>query len=173
MEGTARDPSFGVEAATGQLRHVAFEDFYRVKHAPVFQALALTLRDRTLASEAADEAMARTYQHWRTVAGHTNQAGWAYVVGLNWARGRLRRRRREILTSSPPDIAAEVSLPNPDLDRALSSLDLQSRALIIMRYFYDWSYEEISNAVHLPLGTVKSRLHRLLSEMRIQMETKT
>lgn len=169
MEGTTDERPAGSEPTTDEmvrLRQASFEDFYRIHREPIFRALALTLRDRNLAAEAADEAMARAYQHWRTVSGHNNQPGWAYVVGLNWARGRIRRWRHEVLTRAVPDRVSEVTLPNPELDRALARLELQNRSIIVLRYFADWSYEEIASALRIPLGTVKSRIHRILGQIR-------
>ncbi|HKY48496.1 MAG TPA: hypothetical protein VJQ79_10995, partial [Acidimicrobiia bacterium] len=61
-----------------RLQHSSFEAFYRQNRQHLFRALALTLGDRDLAAEAADEAMARAYQHWRSVQSYDNQAGWAY-----------------------------------------------------------------------------------------------
>jgi RNA polymerase sigma-70 factor (ECF subfamily) len=155
-----------------RLRQPAFEDFYRIQREPVFRALALTLRDRELAGEAVDEAMARAYQHWRSVSGYDNQPGWAYTVGLNWARTRMRMRKREIITDTVPDRAVEIHLPRPELDRVLAQLDLRSRAVVVLRYYLDWSYEDIAAALRIPLGTVKSRLHRALAAIKEQLEEK-
>jgi RNA polymerase sigma-70 factor (ECF subfamily) len=47
-----------------------------------------------------------------------------------------------------------------DLERALATLRPEFSRLIVMRYLEDMSYEDISEVVGLPLGTVKSHLHR-------------
>ena len=95
-----------------RLRQRHFPDFYRVNHLSVFRALAATLGDTDLAREAADEAMTRAFQHWQSVSGYDNPPGWVYRVGLNWARSRLRKQKREDLHDAPPAMAfALIVLP--------------------------------------------------------------
>ena len=75
-----------------------------------------------------------------------------------------------MLTSKLPDRAVEIHLPRPELDKALAELDLRSRAVVVLRYYLDWSYEDIATALRIPLGTVKSRLNRSLAAIRRQLE---
>ena len=159
-------------ATTSGLRQRQFPDFYRVHHQPVFRALAATLGDVELAKEAADEAMTRAYQRWSTVSSYDNAPGWVYRVGLNWARSRLRKQTREYLDDRPPDSPVEQPLPDPDVERALRELPLEARTLVVLRHLMDWSYEEIGAALGIPVGTAKSRLHRVMNELRQKLETK-
>ena len=96
-----------------RMQEPSFEAYYRAQRQHIFRALALTLGNRDLAEDAVDEAMTRTYQHWRTVSSFDNQAGWTYRVGLNWARSRLRKRKREILSTSSRRKAPRSPLPIP------------------------------------------------------------
>ncbi|HKX76536.1 MAG TPA: sigma-70 family RNA polymerase sigma factor [Acidimicrobiia bacterium] len=154
-----------------RLRHQSFESFYRTQRASVLRALALTLGDRDLAADATDEAMARAFQHWKSVEGFDNQAGWVYRVGLNWARSRLRKRRRELLTDTFPQAPVEVQIKDPDLDRAVKALPLETRAVVVLRHYLDWSTDEVARALGIRPGTVKSRLHRALQDLRNQLES--
>lgn len=151
-------------------RHERFEDFYRTHREPVAHALAITLRDRTLGAEAADEAMARAYERWRTVRKMDNQPGWVYRVGLNWARDRLRKTGRERGLDLVEPGAADVIRTDPSLDRAVAALPLEFRSVIVLRYFLDWRLEEIAQALDVPLGTVKSRLNRAHTRLAPTME---
>lgn len=153
-----------------RLQHASFEAFYRQNRQHLFRALALTLGDRDLAAEAADEAMARAYQHWRSVQAYDNQAGWAYRVGLNWARSRLRKRKRELLADKVPEAATEIHFTDPDLDRAVRALPVDSRAVVVLRHYMDWSTDEVAKALGIRPGTVKSRLHRAMAELRTRLE---
>lgn len=152
--------------ATTRLRQREFPDFYRVHHQPVFRALAATIGDPELAREAADEAMTRAFQRWPTVSTYDNAPGWVYRVGLNWARSRMRKQTREFLHDDPPDRATHQPLPDPDVETALRSLPVESRSLVVLRHLMDWSYEEIAQALDIPVGTAKSRLHRVMNELR-------
>lgn len=157
-------------APTTRLRQREFPDFYRVNHQPVFRALASTLRDTELAREATDEAMTRAYQRWSTVSEYANAPGWVYRVGLNWARSRLRKQRRETLDDAPPEVRVDQPLPDPDVDRVLQALPVEARALVVLRHLLDWSYDEIAEALDIPVGTAKSRLHRVMADLRTQLE---
>ncbi|HLT97419.1 MAG TPA: sigma-70 family RNA polymerase sigma factor [Acidimicrobiia bacterium] len=153
-----------------QLRQRDFPDFYRVHHQSVFRALAATTGDPELAQEATDEAMTRAYQRWSTVADYDNAPGWVYRVGLNWARSRLRKQRREHLREIPPDQPHHQPLPDPDVEAALRSLPIEERSLVVLRHLMDWSYDEIAAALGIPVGTAKSRLHRVMNELRSKLE---
>lgn len=158
------------EVPVVRLQHGSFENFYRGNRQHIFRALALTLGDRDLAEDAVDEAMTRTYQHWRNVQGFDNQAGWAYRVGLNWARSRLRKRKREVLSETMPEGVAEIRFTDPDLDRAVKALPVDSRAVVVLRHYLDWSTDDVARALQIRPGTVKSRLHRAMQELRQQLE---
>lgn len=159
-----------LQSAPTTLRQRDFPSFYRVHHQGVFRALASTLGDADLAQEATDEAMTRAFQRWRSVSGYDNAPGWVYRVGLNWARSRLRKQTREHLHDSPPEQAVHQHLPDPDIERALRALPLESRALVVLRHLMDWSYEEIAAALGIPVGTAKSRLHRVMNDLRASLE---
>lgn len=172
-ESPRKSPMMAVD--TGEmpvirLQHTSFEAFYRQNRQHLFRALALTLGDRDLAAEAADEAMARAYQHWRSVQGFDNQAGWTYRVALNWARSRLRKRKREVLADKLPEAATEIHFTDPDLDRAVKALPVDSRAVVVLRHYMDWSTDEVARALGIRPGTVKSRLHRAMAELRTQLD---
>jgi RNA polymerase sigma-70 factor (ECF subfamily) len=155
-----------------RLQHASFEAFYRSQRSQILKALALTLGDRDLAADATDEAMARVFQHWRSVQTYDNQPGWAYRVGLNWARSRMRKRRREVLTDVFPQASIEVRMSDPDLDRAVKALPLDTRAVVILRHYLDWSTDEVAAALGIRPGTVKSRLHRAMNDLRNDLETR-
>jgi RNA polymerase sigma-70 factor, ECF subfamily len=53
---------------------------------------------------------------------------------------------------------------------AISRLAPERRAVIALRYWFDYSVEEIADALSLPLGTVGSRLSRALEQLRLDLE---
>ena len=155
-----------------RLKQSDFAEFYRLQRGPVFLALALTLRDQDLAADAVEEAMVRAYERWRAVSGYVNQEGWAFRVGLNWARSRARKTRREIYTDRIPEMLSLDIVPDPDLERALGALTVEARAVVVLRHYLDMSYDQIGVALQIPSGTAKSRLHYATEELRRQLEVK-
>jgi RNA polymerase sigma factor (sigma-70 family) len=139
----------------------------------VYRALLLTLRDPELVADAVHEALARALAQWEQVSTYANPVGWVYRVALNWARSRLRRLARELLTGQPPERrpAADVAAPSdPAVALALRGLPVEQRAVVILRLYLDWSIEEVAAALALPPGTVKSRLSRALDRLRERLE---
>ena len=58
-----------------------------------------------------------------------------------------------------------------DLQEALATLDGEHRRLLALRFFADLQLEEIAELLHIPLGTVKSRLHRTLQMLRLRLQS--
>jgi RNA polymerase sigma-70 factor (ECF subfamily) len=152
--------------AVAELRQESFDDFFRVHREPIFRAIALTIGDRDLAAEATDEAMVRTFERWRRVRDYTNPPGWAYRVALNWARSRLRRRKFRDDRPVPEVGGIDESPSDPTLLAAVAVLPMEQRSVIVLRFFLDWSQEQIAEALDLPVGTVKSRTTRALERLR-------
>jgi RNA polymerase sigma-70 factor (ECF subfamily) len=48
---------------------------------------------------------------------------------------------------------------------ALAGLALEHRTVVVLRYYLDWSHEQIAERLRIPVGTVKSRLSRALDQL--------
>lgn len=145
---------------------VNFEVFYSEHRASIGRALAVTLRDDHLASEALDEAMLRAYQRWSAVRDLASPAGWVYAVGLNWGRSVLRRALRSRPLGDLDRSRNEAHrFADPDVDAALRELSVDQRAVVVCRYLIGYSEAETARVLGIRPGTVKSRLHRALSRL--------
>jgi len=144
-----------------------FDGFYRVHRDQIARTLALTLGDEALGFEAADEAMARAYERWDEVSDYANAEGWVYRTGLNWARSWLRRRKRAADKAPLVADAGEVADREVDVDLAvaLTKLTDDQRAVVVLRFYNDWSVEATAAALGIAPGTVKSRLSRALATL--------
>lgn len=155
----------------------AFEGFWSRERDRVRRALALTLADADLASDAVDEAMVRAYARWGRVGGLQDPAGWVYRVGLNWARSALRKRRlRPTLPQGFEPAGDDGARPvdeGLDLWSAVEALSVKHRAVVVLRFYLDWPVEQIADALQIPAGTVKSRLHRALATLETRREVHT
>jgi DNA-directed RNA polymerase specialized sigma24 family protein len=162
----ARPPD---EAVLVQPVESSFDAFYRRHADSLRRALCLAVADVDLGTEAADEAMTRAYERWDEVASYDNQAGWAYRVGLNWARGRQRRfrwrDRRPVPDSGVLPMPADV-----ELARALARLSTDHRSVVVCRYYLDWTVDDTAAALDIPSGTAKSRLARALDILQRHLE---
>ena len=146
-----------------------FEDYYRANRDHLTRALVLSLGSLELGRDAAAEAMTRTFQHWRKVRRYANPMGWSYRVGLNWGRSRRRKQAREVAMAGSGPIVFDHPQLDRRLDDALGALPIGQRAVVVLRYYLDWSVADIAAALGLPAGTVKSRLHRALAALQHEM----
>lgn len=154
------------ELASGEVPSMTdFDGFYRSNRDRLCRALDLTIGDSDLAYEAVDEAMARAARLWEVVSKYDSPEGWVYRVALNWARSMFRRRR-------PLPWRGEAlwdTLPDPDVSRAVAGLPIKLRKVVVARYYLDWSVSQIAEALMIPEGTVKSRLHRGLARLENEL----
>lgn len=145
-----------------------FANFWAAERDRLYRALALTLGDPSLASEAADEAMTRALERWSKVRRFDRPAAWVYRVGLNWATSRRRK-----LSLRPTRAAQELdrphrdAVPDVDLARDLAALRPVQRTTVVMRFYLQFTPTEIADVLDLPVGTVKSHIHRGIERLRV------
>jgi RNA polymerase sigma factor (sigma-70 family) len=80
-----------------------------------------------------------------------------------------RSHHRRLRTARAHDVAAEEAVVDPELDELWHRLDQlrpDQRACVVLRFYEDLSLAEIAAQLDLPLGTVKTHLHRGLATLR-------
>ena len=130
----------------------------------------MILGDEALAGEATDEAMTKAFERWNRISSLENPAGWVYRVALNWAKRQMRRRSYDLTPLAVPTRTGEPPTPDPSLWKVLDGLSTDHRTVVVLRYAEDWSVDQIAEALNVPAGTVKSRLHRALNQLREELE---
>jgi RNA polymerase sigma factor (sigma-70 family) len=111
-----------------------------------------------------------------------NLRAWIFRIALNTGRDlrktAWRRRRRPLLEEESPVIAAEAG-PAADaarreqlalLRRAVMDLGQEQREVFLLRQNGDMTYEQIAEAMQIPVGTVKTRMRLALTHLRQAME---
>jgi RNA polymerase sigma factor (sigma-70 family) len=138
-----------------------FEQVY-VREFPSLVRLAMSLVDsEQIAEEVVQDAFARMYLRYQRV---TDPVAYARVSVLNGARGVLRRRR---VARRIPVLRHEVATleTNHVLD-AVRSLSKRQSDVVLLRYDLQLTDVEIAATLGIPLGTVKSTMHRALARLR-------
>jgi len=137
----------------------------------------LILRDRELARDAVQETLVRA---WRDLPGLRDPDrfdAWLHRLTVNACLDLTRRRRRRvsevelepILSVGLPDETDILALRD-QLDRALARLEPEQRAVVVLRYWLDLPLPAAADALGIPLGTAKSRLHRAIAALRQTFE---
>jgi RNA polymerase sigma-70 factor (ECF subfamily) len=104
------------------------------------------------------------------VSAYENPAGWVYRVGLNWARSRRRKSRRERVGLIVDGPAPSVTPRDAALIEALRQLSLDHRTVVVGKFYLDWSEAQLAAVLDIAPGTVKSRLSRALTQLAALME---
>lgn len=157
-----------------------FDAYYK----PLYRYLVRLCGDVELAADAAQEAFLRLAE--RPPTNYQNVKAWLYTVGGNYIRDALKvaRRRIEILKESPertpladqplaPDTYAEQAERRAQLHRAMESLNLRERTVLLMRA-EGFSYRDVAEAVEVSsnsVGVIAARALRKLSTFLQEPET--
>jgi RNA polymerase sigma factor (sigma-70 family) len=136
-------------------------------------AARLIVRDPELARDVVQESYLRAWRDLRSLRDPDKFDGWLHRLTVNSCLELLRRRRRrpiEIeITSlhapSEPDTSSLVA-ERDAIDGVLRRLDGPGRAIVVLHYYLGMPLTEVATVLAIPVGTVKSRLHRALGEMR-------
>ena len=97
-----------------------------------------------------------------------------YPVAKNCAITLMRKSERFPSSGSlqPDDLPSHPAPEHGDIARVLQELSDERREVLLLRFVDDMSLQEIADAVRIPLGTVKSRLHLGIRQLRESPETK-
>jgi len=138
------------------------------------------------AQDLLQDAFVRGFEKLDQFQGESSFFTWIYRIAVNLALSRLRKqglrrvlrlpelrpggtRDYEIVDETEaagPSLALERAEREAVVTAALNDLDPDHRAVVILKDYEDKRYEEIADLLHIPVGTVRSRLHRARRELR-------
>jgi RNA polymerase sigma-70 factor (ECF subfamily) len=147
-------------------------------HAAALWRYALRLTgDEQLAEDVVQEALLRAWRHPEVLEqGSSASKAWLYAVARNFAidEQRSARARWEEVSTRPPERSrsdhADRTLDAWLIADALSTLKPEHRVVIVRAYYRGESIAELADALGLPQGTVKSRLHYGLRALRLALQ---
>jgi RNA polymerase sigma-70 factor (ECF subfamily) len=164
-----------------QRDEVAFGELVERNQGPVYRLLLRMLRNPAEAEDVAQDVFVSAFKALETFRGDSALSTWLYRIAQNHGKNRLKYLARRSRETSRAPLARDEGTPGhsahapidvrPDrtalaheaerhLEQALSMLDDDQRELLELRDLEQLSYDEIVQLTGLPLGTVKSRLHR-------------
>jgi RNA polymerase sigma factor (sigma-70 family) len=138
------------------------ERLYRDRYVGFRNALATVSGSYDTARDAVQEGFARAIEHRGDFRGGS-LAAWVWRIALRAALDAQRRDRRS-LTDLPDAVLLEAER-DPILDEALRRLPPRRRLMVFLRYFADFSYEEIAEACSVRTGTVAAALAQARAEL--------
>jgi len=158
----------------------AFGQLVRKYQDRLYNTLVHALGDRHEAEDVVQEAFVQAFLKLDHFAGRSAFYTWLYRIAFNLAADKRRRHKpavsiehtRQLAGNDPPH-----SNPGPEghleqqerceqVRRALAALAEEHRNVIVLREIEGCCYETIAEILDLPIGTVRSRLHRARLELR-------
>ena len=157
----------------------AFEELVDHFKNLVFALIARTIPDRSRAEDLAQDVFLRIHRGLPYFRGEARLSTWIYRIAIN------------VCTQGKSQTRTSVSLDDPDsrlpapaavdrgfadlelrdrLEKAIQQLSPQYRLLIAGHYLEGVQYEDLATAMGLPLGTVKTQLHRAKRQLRQLLE---
>jgi RNA polymerase sigma-70 factor (ECF subfamily) len=182
-------PDADVVALAQQGREVAYRELLRRYERPVFSLVFRMVRDRTVAEDLAQETFIKVLNHIDKYRPEFKFSSWLFKIANNVAIDHLRRRQLNTISidgSPNASTAAEIEASSFDIvdqsesaleemearelgtaiERAIATLRPEYRSCILLRHVEGRSYEEIAATLDLPLGTVKTFIHRARHQLR-------
>jgi RNA polymerase sigma-70 factor (ECF subfamily) len=145
----------------------AFEELWRAEFASVTWTAYLIVGRWDDATDIAQEAFTRTYQHWGRVARYERPSAMVHRIATNLALSATRRARPALPVEHrvvpPPEV------PDPALTEAMRRLTPAQRAVITLRFYLDWSVDDVAKALHKRPGTVTALTHQGMERLRSEL----
>ncbi|WP_374078207.1 RNA polymerase sigma factor [Bdellovibrio bacteriovorus] len=144
----------------------AFRQFYEA-HANKVRGLIFRLVGESALSDVTQEAFMKAWENRDKFRGESEASTWLYRIAYNCAVDYLRKAgKKNGLEAELVQDSLEKDLSNRELvELVLSSLDVEHRAVVVLFYLEDQSVKEISVALQIPEGTVKSRMNHARNKM--------
>lgn len=186
-------PDADVVALALEGRDAAHRELITRYERPVFSLVFRMVRDRELAEDLTQDTFVKVLSHLDRYRADFKFSSWLFKIANNVAIDHLRRRQLDTVSmdGSPHAItsdaveatrfdvadSAENALDEMEakelgsaIERAIALLRPEYRSCIMLRHVEGRSYEEIASTLDLPLGTVKTYIHRARHELRRALE---
>src|ERR1019366_565451 len=186
-------PDADVVALAQRGREDAFRELVRRYERPVFSLIFRMVRDSATAEDLAQDTFIKVLNHVDRYRPEFKLSSWLFKIANNVAIDHLRRRQLDTISMSGSphaESAAEIESTSFDvastaesaldkieskelgsaIEKAIAKLRPEYRSCILLRHVEGRSYEEIAATLDLPLGTVKTYIHRARHELREALE---
>ncbi len=173
-------------------QETAYRELVRRYERPIFSLVYRMVRDRELAEDLAQETFVKALNAIESYRPEFKFSSWIFKIANNAAIDHLRRRELDTLSldgsphaETPEAIEAtalqigdrqETALEEVEarelggeIEVAIARLRPEYRSCILLRHVEGRAYEEIAEILGLPLGTVKTYIHRARNELRLSL----
>ena len=174
--GNSRDQILIKRCKRGDRR--ALEELLGQYERPIYNAAYRMLGNPDDAADVSQAAFLKAFEHLDRYDPKYKFFSWIYRIAINESIDRINRGKKEQALGDlepagdrGPDEQAQAANVSRHVQSVLMELQEDYRVVIILRHFSDCSYQEISDILHIPEKTVKSRLYTARQKMRDHLES--
>lgn len=167
-------PAIVAQAARGD--RDAFDVLVEGSIDRLYAVARLIVRDMDLAEDAVQEALIRSWQRLPSLRDPDRFDAWIHRLVVNAAIDQFRARRSfqasiAVIAIEPAAADGSGHLADRDqIGRAFGRLRVEQRAVLVLHHYLGLSTAELADALGVPAGTAKSRLHYATEAMRAALE---
>jgi RNA polymerase sigma-70 factor, ECF subfamily len=154
----------------------------------LFHSLVHLLGSAEDAQDAAQNAFVQAFEKLSTFRGQSQFYSWLFRIAFNLAVSEKRKTKRvgisldarrdangiepsDVNPSNEPSYAMDVADRQRIVQQALAELPTEFRSALVLKEIDGMNYEEIAEVLDIPLGTVRSRIHRARLELRERLSS--
>jgi len=166
-ERQVNDKELLARVKAGEMRaFTVLVDRYKVR---LFNLIYRMLQSREEAEDLLQETFLRVFKERESYDPAFAFSTWIYTIALNLCRNELKRRKRfkffgiDLIKDDrryAVETKGNANCLSSTLEKAIASLPVKYRSVFLLREVNQLSYEEMSESLDIPLGTVKSRVNR-------------
>ncbi|MFC5648697.1 RNA polymerase sigma factor SigY [Paenibacillus solisilvae] len=154
----------------------ALATLLRDNYTVLYRYLLKITMNRSMAEDLAQETMLRAIERIRTFEQKSKFSTWLIAIATRLYMDEMRKKQRERKWQTQEQAMAALRFDAamkqddwPDALDALGALNYDIRVPILLKHYYGFDYEEIARWLGIPIGTVKSRLHNGLKQLRKEL----
>jgi len=162
------------KAAKGDAQALA--ELLRQHYSFLYQYVLKLTMDKSKAEDLTQETMLKAIEKIGTYKGQSKFSTWLIAIASRQAIDRARRFKLEQRYVQEEGAIRSLRYETlgrmndwPDALEALGQLEENQRMAVLLKYYYGYSQEEIAEMLDTPLGTIKSRIHAGIKQLRKEM----
>ncbi len=150
-----------------------FVDVVVARGSALHRTAVLLTRQEQAAQDLVQIALAKAWQSWARIDGN-HEAYVRRIMVNEFASGWRRRWRGEVATAELPELPGDDlgdgATTRQTLMAALATLPPRQRAVVVLRFFHDYTEAATAEAMGTSIGTVKSQTFKALATLRVSAE---
>ncbi|MDO9574730.1 MAG: sigma-70 family RNA polymerase sigma factor [Candidatus Contubernalis sp.] len=153
----------------------AFLALFQPLEGLIYRTAYLYMNNREDALDVVQETACRSYASIKKLREPGYFKAWVVRIAINCALDEIRKRKKVISLETLPLKETLEAGEDPDLSLSLSLLELlktlpeRNKTIVLLKFYHDFTLQMISEAMDLPLGTVKTILYQSLKKLRVKV----